>query len=107
MPLTNRVLADLAAAFGISTEFWDWKGRLTEVDDATVVGILAGMGVDASTDEAAHQVDPNHVKRVVKVEQRPRTQHELDRAAIGFRTRRNPHAFRTAAQPMAHRHDCL
>ena len=55
MPLTNRVLADLAAAFGISTEFWDWKGRLTEVDDATVVGILAGMGVDASTDEAAHQ----------------------------------------------------
>ena len=55
MPLTHRVLADLAGAFGISTEFWDWKGRLTEVDDATVVGILAGMGVDASSDEAAHR----------------------------------------------------
>jgi 4-alpha-glucanotransferase len=49
MPLTNPVLARLADAFGISTEFWDWKGRLTQVDDATVVGILAGMGVDAST----------------------------------------------------------
>ncbi len=55
MPLTNRVLADLAAAFGISTEFWDWKGRLTEVSDATVVGILAGMGVDASDEGAAHR----------------------------------------------------
>lgn len=60
MPLTNRVLADLAAAHGISTEFWDWKGRLTEVTDATVVGILAGMGVDASTDEAAHAALADH-----------------------------------------------
>lgn len=53
MPLSNPVLADLADAFGISTEFWDWKGRLVEVDDATVVGILAGLGVDASTPDAA------------------------------------------------------
>ncbi|QIK71314.1 4-alpha-glucanotransferase [Propioniciclava coleopterorum] len=53
MPLTNPVLARLADAFGISTEFWDWKGRLTHVDDATVIGILAGMGVDATTDAGA------------------------------------------------------
>ncbi len=63
MPLTNRVLADLAAAFRISTEFWDWKGRLTEVDDATVVGILAGMGVDASTEDAAHHALAEHALR--------------------------------------------
>ena len=63
MPSINRVLADLAAAFGISTEFWDWKGRLTEVSDSTVVGILAGMGVDASTDEAAHQALAEHALR--------------------------------------------
>ncbi len=53
MPLTNAALARLADAFGIATEFWDWKGRLTEVSDASVIGILKGMGVDASTPEAA------------------------------------------------------
>ena len=52
MPLTNRVLADLAAAFGISTEVWDWKGRLTAVDDATVVGILETHGAGLSVQSA-------------------------------------------------------
>ena len=54
MPLTNDVLAELADAFGIATEFWDWKGRLTDVREETVVGILRGMGVDASTSESAY-----------------------------------------------------
>ena len=53
MALNDPILAELAEAFGISTEFWDWKGRLTSVSPETVVGILAGMGVDASTPEAA------------------------------------------------------
>ncbi|WP_342371903.1 4-alpha-glucanotransferase [Propioniciclava soli] len=53
MPLSNPTLGPLAEAFGIACEFWDWKGRHTEVDDATVIGILAGMGVDAGSDEAA------------------------------------------------------
>ncbi|HRA76714.1 MAG TPA: 4-alpha-glucanotransferase [Propionicimonas sp.] len=48
MPLSDPHLYELAAAFGIATEFWDWKGRRTEVDDDTVVAILAGMDVDAS-----------------------------------------------------------
>lgn len=60
MPLTNPVLAELADAFGISTEFWDWKGRHIEVGDATVIGILAGMGVDASTDESARAALTEH-----------------------------------------------
>ncbi|MFP5416634.1 MAG: 4-alpha-glucanotransferase [Actinomycetes bacterium] len=63
MPLTNSVLADLAGAFGISTEFWDWKGRHIEVDDTTVVGILAGMGVDASSDDAARAALADHAQR--------------------------------------------
>jgi len=55
MALSNPYLNELAAAFGIATEFWDWKGRLTEVTDATVIGILAAMDVDASDPErAAH-----------------------------------------------------
>ena len=60
MPLTNPVLARLADAFGISTEFWDWKGRLTQVDDATVVGILAGMGVDAATEASSSAALADH-----------------------------------------------
>ena len=53
MALSSSVLAELAAALGIATEFWDWKGRLTEVTDQTVIAILAGMDVDASTTESA------------------------------------------------------
>jgi 4-alpha-glucanotransferase len=53
MALSNPFLAELAAAFGIATEFWDWKGRLTEVTDETVIAILAAMDVDASDPEHA------------------------------------------------------
>ena len=35
MALSSSVLAELAAALGIATEFWDWKGRLTEITDET------------------------------------------------------------------------
>ena len=60
MPLSNPTLGPLADAYGISTEFWDWKGRHTQVDDATVVGILAGMGVDAATEDAARAALHEH-----------------------------------------------
>ena len=53
MALSNPHLAELAAEFGIATEFWDWKGRLTEIADDTVVAVLAAMEIDASTPEAA------------------------------------------------------
>ncbi len=53
MALYNPRLQQLAEAFGIATEFWDWKGRLTTVSDETVIGILRAMDVDASSDEAA------------------------------------------------------
>jgi len=53
MALSSSVLAELAAALGIATEFWDWKGRLTEITDETVIAILAGMDVDASTPASA------------------------------------------------------
>ena len=45
MPLSNPDLAALAGAYGIATEFWDWKGRLTEVDDETrKTGVVFGTG---------------------------------------------------------------
>lgn len=53
MALSNPMLYELAAAFGIATEFWDWKGRHTTIDDDTMIGILASMDVDASDPDRA------------------------------------------------------
>ncbi|MDQ7993895.1 MAG: 4-alpha-glucanotransferase [Propionicimonas sp.] len=53
MALSNPLLYELAAAFGIATEFWDWKGRHTTIDDDTMVSILASMDVDAADPERA------------------------------------------------------
>lgn len=60
MALSNQFLSELAAAFGIATEFWDWKGRLTEVTDETVIAILAGMDVDASEPDLAREALEAH-----------------------------------------------
>lgn len=60
MPLSNHSLTALAEAFGIATEFWDWKGRLIQVDDETVIGILAGLGVSAATPEDAEAALEEH-----------------------------------------------
>jgi 4-alpha-glucanotransferase len=66
MALSSPALSQLAEAFGIATEFWDWKGRLTEITDATVIAILAGMDVDAS--------DPEHAQKALEeLHQRPWT----------------------------------
>ena len=45
-------LIALADAFGVATEFTDWRGRTVEVSTETVVEVLAAMHVDA-TDPAA------------------------------------------------------
>ena len=55
MALSNAFLTELASEFGIATEFWDWKGRRTDVSDETVIAILAAMDVDASDPEHAAQ----------------------------------------------------
>ncbi len=53
MALSNHYLTELAQAYGIATEFWDWKGRLTEVTDETVIAILAALDVSAADPESA------------------------------------------------------
>nr|NLI49588.1 4-alpha-glucanotransferase [Propionibacterium sp.] len=52
MALADSRLQQLADAYGIATEFWDWKGRLTQVSQDTVVAVLRALDVDASTPEA-------------------------------------------------------
>lgn len=50
MALSDPALGELADRFGISTQFYDWKGRHTQVGEQTVIAILAEFGVDASTE---------------------------------------------------------
>ena len=58
------MLAELAAAYHVATEFWDWQGRHVEVPRSTVVAVLAALGVDASSPEsladalARHREEP-------------------------------------------------
>lgn len=63
MPLSSQALIELAGAYGIATEFWDWKGRPTQVDDESVIGILAGLGVSANTEEEAWAALEEHRDR--------------------------------------------
>ncbi len=46
-------LTELADAYGIATQYWDWQGRHVQVTPATIIAVLAGLGVDASTPEKA------------------------------------------------------
>ncbi len=45
-------LRKLAHAYGVATEFEDWRGRSTPVPASTVVAVLAALGVTASTPES-------------------------------------------------------
>jgi 4-alpha-glucanotransferase len=48
----TRELVDLAAAYGVATDFWDWQGRHSEVPRESVEAVLAALGVPASSDES-------------------------------------------------------
>ena len=56
----DPVLAQLADAFSIATEYWDWRDNHVEVPAHTIVAVLAGLGVDASTPEAASAALHDH-----------------------------------------------
>ncbi len=49
----DSALRELASTHGISTEYWDWRGRHVQVGRDALVAVLAGLGVDASSPEAA------------------------------------------------------
>jgi len=56
----DPALRELAEAYAIATEYWDWQGRHVAVSAETVVGVLAGLGVDAATSEAAWRAVAEH-----------------------------------------------
>lgn len=52
MALKDPQLAELAEHFGIASEFWDWKGRHTQISEQTIIEVLKSLEIDASTPEA-------------------------------------------------------
>jgi 4-alpha-glucanotransferase len=60
VPELDLAVYDLAAAFGIATEYWDWQGRHVSVDRDTIIAVLAALDIDASTPEAAAAALANH-----------------------------------------------
>ncbi|AKU17391.1 4-alpha-glucanotransferase [Luteipulveratus mongoliensis] len=42
-------LLDLARAYGVATEYWDWRGNHVRVSDDTIRTVLTALEVDAST----------------------------------------------------------
>jgi 4-alpha-glucanotransferase len=49
----DQALAEVAAAHGVATSFYDWRGGQRQVSTRAVVAVLAALGVDARTPEAA------------------------------------------------------
>ena len=45
-------LAELAEAYGVATEFWDWRGNHVSVGLETIVAVLTSLGVDVATPES-------------------------------------------------------
>jgi 4-alpha-glucanotransferase len=56
----DPALHELAEAFGVATEYWDWQGRHVPVDRATIIAVLAALDIDASTPEAAAAALASH-----------------------------------------------
>jgi 4-alpha-glucanotransferase len=56
-------LHELAEAYNIATEYWDWQGKHVTVDRGTIVAVLAALGVDASTPVAAAEAVDEHHRR--------------------------------------------
>jgi 4-alpha-glucanotransferase len=48
----SPALIELAHAYGVATEFWDWRGRHTQVSRRTIVSVLAALDVFADDEEA-------------------------------------------------------
>ena len=49
----EELLRELAAAYGVATDYWDWQGRHVAVESTTMVAVLRALDVDAGTAGAA------------------------------------------------------
>lgn len=56
----DPALRQLAEAYGIAADFWDWQGRRVLVSPETITSVLAALGVSASSPEHAKQALATH-----------------------------------------------
>ncbi len=49
----EHLVRELAAAYDVATDYWDWQGRHVLVATDTMVAVLRALDVDASTSESA------------------------------------------------------
>ena len=61
MELPSARLLELARAYGVSTEYWDWEGEHVTVSAATVRAVLGALGVDVATEESVAVALREHV----------------------------------------------
>ncbi|MGH8866495.1 MAG: 4-alpha-glucanotransferase [Actinomycetes bacterium] len=57
--LPRETLTALAQAYGVATEYSDWRGEHVTVPEATVTTVLSALGVDVSTPESLHDALEN------------------------------------------------
>ena len=53
MPDLDPARRRLAEAYGVATDYYDWQGAHTVIGADTIEAVLAALGVDASSPEAA------------------------------------------------------
>jgi 4-alpha-glucanotransferase len=53
-------LRQLADAYGVATDFWDWQGRHVDVSPETIAATLTALGLEVSTREAADAALAEH-----------------------------------------------
>jgi 4-alpha-glucanotransferase len=65
----SEELIRLAGAYGVATDYWDWRGEHAPISRATIEGVLAALGVPAHTDDAVAaslaEVDDRYWRRTL------------------------------------------
>ena len=51
----DPTLAELAHAYDVATEYWDWRGAHVDVPAHTLVAVLGALGVDATTSQTQQE----------------------------------------------------
>lgn len=55
-----EVVRQVAAAYGVATEYWDWRNEHVQVRAEALVAVLAAMDVDASTEASCRAALTEH-----------------------------------------------